>query len=124
VQTQPHTSFAKLLACVVLAVFVAAPAAFADSGSTAPAFPSAVPSQPGALTGPNSASNAARAQERYYTSYGQAAPLTPASTPADDGGIDWSVIGIAVGATCLLAGALIALVMRTRHRTGRTRVVA
>jgi hypothetical protein len=124
VQTHTHTSFAKLLACVVLGAFVAAPAALADSGSTAPAFPTAVPSQPGALTGPDSASSAARAQERYYTSYGKPASLTRLSTPAHDGGIDWSAIGISVGGTCLLAGALIALVMRTRQRAGRARVVA
>jgi hypothetical protein len=126
VQAKPHISFAKVLVCAALAVFVAAPAASADSGSTAtaPNFPSAVPSQPGALTGPDSASNTARAQERYYSSYGEPTPVTPVSAPADDGGIDWSAIGIAIGGTCLLAGALIALVKRTRRRTGRARVVA
>lgn len=123
-QAQPHISFAKILVCAALAVFVAAPAAFADSESTAPAFPSAVPSQPGALTGPESSTNSARAQERYYSSYGNSAPLTPVSAPADNGGIDWSAIGIAIGGTCLLAGALIALVKRTRRRTDRVRVVA
>ena len=50
--------------------------------------------------------------------------MTPPSVPADDGGIDWAAIGIAIGGTCLLAGALIALVMRTRRRTGRVRAVA
>jgi hypothetical protein len=124
VQAQPHISFAKVLVCAALAVFLAAPAAFADPGSTAPAFPRAVPSQPGALTGPDSATNSARAQERYYSSYGNPAPLTPVSAPADDGGVDWAAIGIALGGICLLAGALIALVKRTRRRTGRVRVVA
>ena len=123
-QAQPHISFAKVLVCAALAVFVAAPAALADSGSTAPAFPSAVPSQPGALTGPDSASNTARAQERYYTSYGDPTPLTPLSVPADDGALDWVAIGIVVGATCLLAGAVVGLVRRTRRRTGRVRAVA
>ena len=122
--TQSHTTFAKLLTGAVLALCVAAPAALADSGSTAPNFPSAVPSQPGSLTGPDTASNAARAQERYYSSYGEPAPLSPLSAPADDGGIDWATIGIAVGGTCLLTGAVIALVMRTRRRTGRVHVAA
>ena len=69
-------------------------------------------------------SNAARAQERYYTSYGNAAPLTPLSQPAHDGGVDWAAIGIALGATCLLTGAVVALVVRTRRRTGRVHVAA
>jgi hypothetical protein len=124
VQTQSHTSLAKLLTCAALALCVAAPAAVADSPSTAPNFPSAVPSQPGAPTGPDPAGNAARAQQRYYTSYGNPAPLTPLSEPADDGGIDWASIGIALGATCLLTGAVIALVTRTRRRTGRVHVAA
>ena len=123
-QTQPHISFAKVLVCAALAVFVAAPAAFANSASTAPAFPSAVPEEPGAITGTDSASNSARAQERYLTSYGNPAPLTPLSEPADDGGIDWASIGIALGATCLLTGAVIALVVRTRRRTGRVHIAA
>jgi hypothetical protein len=67
VQAQPHTSFAKVLMCAALAMFVAAPATFADSGPTAPVFPSAVPSHPGALTGTDGASDAARVQERYYS---------------------------------------------------------
>jgi hypothetical protein len=124
VQTQPHISLVTAITCAVLALCVAAPAALAESPSTAPNFPSAVPSQPGALTGPDSASNAARAQERYYTSYGTSAPVTPASEPAGDGGIDWAAIGIALGATCLLTGAVIALVVRTRRRTGRVHVAA
>ena len=123
-QTQPHTSLVTVIACAVLALCVAAPAALADSSATAPNFPSAVPSQPGAPIGPDSAGNAARAQERYYTSYGNPAPLTPVSEPADDGGIDWASIGIALGATCLLTGAVIAVVMRTRRRTGRVHVAA
>ncbi len=123
-QTQPHISFAKVLVCAALALFVAAPAALAAAPPTAPNFPSAVPSEPGALTGTDSASNAARAQERYYSSYGDPAPLTPLSQPADDGGIDWTSIGIALGATCLLAGAVVALVTRTRRRTGRAHIAA
>ena len=123
-QTQPHISFAKVLVCAALAVFVAAPAALADSTPAAPNFPSAVPSEPGALTGADSASNAARAQERYYSSYGNPAPLTPLSQPADDGGIDWTTIGIVVGGTVLLMGAVIPLLMRTRRRSGRVHIAA
>jgi hypothetical protein len=124
VQAQPHTSFAKILMCAALAMFVAAPATFADSGPTAPVFPSAVPSHPGALTGTDGASDAARAQERYYSSYGDPAPLNPVSTPVDDGGVDWASIGIVLGGICLLAGTVTVLVVRTRRRTGRVRVAA
>jgi hypothetical protein len=124
VHTQSHTSFATILACAVLALCVAAPAGFASSAATAPAFPSAVPSQPGELTGRDSAVTAAQAQGRYYASFREQTPLSPASTPADDGGVDWSAIGIAVGGTCLLAGGMIAILMRTRRRTGRVRAVA
>jgi hypothetical protein len=124
VHTQSHTSFAKILACAVLALCVAAPAALAGTPSTAPVFPSAVPSQPGALTGQDRASNVAHAQERYYTSYGNPVPLSQPSSPVDDGGIDWSAIGIAVGGACLLAGVPVALLMRTRRRTARVRAVA
>ena len=123
-QTQPHTSFATILVFAALALFVAAPAAFADSASTAPAFPSAVPSQPGALTGTDNASNIARAQESYYSSYGHPAPLSPVSTSDGGGGVDWATIGIVIGGICLLGGAVTALVKRTRRRTARVRVAA
>ena len=124
-QTQPHISLAKVLTFAVLALFAAAPAAaLADSAPTAPNFPSAVPSYPGALTGQDRATEAARAQERYYSSYGDPAPLNPPVTSAGDGGVDWAAIGIALGGTCLLAGAAIALVTRTRRRTGRAHVAA
>jgi hypothetical protein len=108
----------------VLALCVAAPSALADTTSTAPVFPSAVPSQPGALTGPDSASNAARAQESYYTSYGNPAPLSRPSTLVEDGGTDWFAIGIAIGGACLLAGVPMVMLMRTRRRTARVRAVA
>jgi hypothetical protein len=121
--TQSHTSFAKILAFAAIVLFVAAPAAVADSGTAAPNFPRAVPSQPGALTSPNRATAAARAQERYYTSYGVPTPVSHVSTPPDDGGTDWPAIAIAVGGTCLLGGALIAVLMRTRRRTARVRAV-
>jgi hypothetical protein len=119
-QPQRNTSFVTAIACAVLFLFVAAPAALAASAPTAPNFPSAVPSQAGSLTGPDRASNAARAQERYYSSYGDPAPLSVA--PAD-GGVDWASIGIAVGGSCLIIGAAIALVTRRRH-TARVRVAA
>ena len=77
-------------------------------------------------TGSGCSIDAAGAKERYYSSYGKQAPLplTPLSQPAGDGGVDWALIGIVLGATCLLTGAVIALVTRTRRRTGRARVVA
>src|SRR5690242_19252381 len=68
-QPQRNTSFVTLITCAALFLFVAAPAAFAATAPTAPNFPSAVPSQAGALTGPDHATEAARAQERYYSSY-------------------------------------------------------
>ena len=123
-QTQPHTTLATVIACAALALFVAAPTALAGSPSTAPNFPSAVPSQPGEVTSTDSASNVARAQERYYSSYGEPAPLAPLTEPATGGGIDWAMIGIALGGTCLLTGAAIALVKRTRRRTGRVHIAA
>jgi hypothetical protein len=118
-QAQPHNSLVTILVGAVLALTVATPIA---SASARPAFPSAVPSQPGALTGAAADTEAARAQERYLASFGDVKPLTPVSAPIDDGGIDWASIGIAVGSTVLLTGAVIALVMRTRRRTGRVRV--
>jgi hypothetical protein len=120
-QAKPHTSLVTALVGVVLALAVAAPA---SSAAAEPDFPNAVPSQPGALTGPAADTNAARAQERYLTTYGDPTPLAQVSAPADDGGIDWASIGIAVGGTVLLVGAVIALVMRTRRRTGRVHAAA
>jgi hypothetical protein len=120
-QPQRNTSFVTVIACAVLFLFVAAPAALAASAPTAPNFPSDVPTQAGSLTGPDSASNAARAQESYYSSYGDPAPLSVA--PADDGGVDWASIGIALGGICLVVSAGIVLVTRRRH-TVRVRVAA
>jgi hypothetical protein len=56
--------------------------------------------------------------------YGDAAPLSPVSTPVDDGGLDWASIVIVLGGICVLAGAVTVLVKRTRRRTGRVRVAA
>ena len=55
---------------------------------------------------------------------GEPASLTPLSRPADDGGIDWSLIGIVVGGTVVLLGAVIPLLMRTRRRSGRVHIAA
>jgi hypothetical protein len=123
-QTQTHPSLVTIIAGAVLALAFAAPVASAATPSARPAFPNAVPSQPGALTGQAADTNAARAQERYLASYGDAKPLTPVSAPAGDGGVDWASIGIGVGGTVMLTGALIALLMRTRRRTGRAHVAA
>ena len=91
---------------------------------SAPAFPNGVPSQPGELTGQAATSKSARAQERYYASYGDAPSLSPRHAAVDGGGIDWPAIGITIGGTAMLLGAVITLAMRTRHRTSRTRVIA
>lgn len=122
-QTKFHTTFAAVLVGAVLALAFTAPAAFSAPAGEPPAFPSAVPSQPGQLTGPTAATGAARAQERYYSSYGDPKPLIAHDTPVGDTGVDWAAIGIGVGACCILVGALAALVSRTR-RTHRPRVIA
>jgi hypothetical protein len=123
-QTKFHTTFATAAAGAVLALAVASPAAFSNTTSEPPGFPSAVPAQPGQVTGPAAAVEKARAKERYLTSYGNPKPLTAHEAPADDGGVDWAAIGIALGASCILVGALVALVSRTRRRTHRVRVAA
>jgi hypothetical protein len=121
-QTQPHPSLATVMIGAVLALALAAPAAIAAPSAEPPVFPSAVPSQPGELTG-SQGTEAARAQERYYTSYGDAAPLSSSSTTsADTGGVDWTAIGVSLGATVMLVGAVVALIMRTRRRTHGVRV--
>jgi hypothetical protein len=121
VQTQSHISLTTILVGAVLALAVVAPATFA---ALPPEYPSAVPSQPGAVTGPVADTNAARAQERYLTSYGDPKPLAHVSARVEDSGIDWTSIGIVVGGTVLLLGAVIPLVMRTRRRSGRVHVAA
>ena len=98
-------------------------AAFAATPAP-PAFPSGVPSQPGELTGDAAATTSARAQERYYASYGDARSLSPRHAAVDGGGVDWAAIGISIGGTAMLLGAVIALAMRTRQRTSRARVIA
>ena len=120
-QTQPHISLTTILVGAALALAVMAPTTFA---ALPPEWPSAVPSQPGAMTGPAASSNPARAQERYLTSYGDPKPLAQISERVDDGGIDWTTIGIVVGGTVLLLGAVISLLMRTRHRSGRAHAIA
>ena len=89
-----------------------------------PAFPSGVPSQPGQLTGQAAGSTSARAQGRYYASYGDARSLSPRHAAIGGGGVDWAAIGITIGGIAMLVGAVITLAMRTRHRTSRTRVIA
>lgn len=120
-QLQRNTSFVTIIACAALFLFVAAPAALAARGPARPNFPSAVPSHVGSLTGPDLATSAARAQESYYSSYGDPAPLNVATA---DGGVDWAAIGIALCGSCLIIGtAVVAFVTRRRH-TARVRVAA
>jgi hypothetical protein len=121
VQTQPHISLTTILVGAVLALAVMAPATFA---ALPPEYPTAVPSQPGAVTSSVADTNAARAQERYLTTYGDPKPLAQVSDPIDDGGIDWTSIGIAAGGTVLLLGVAIPVLMRTRRRGGRVHVAA
>ena len=122
-QTRPHTSLVTVLIGAVLALAVAtAPAA--SAAVPPPDFPTAVPAQPGAPTGPTAETSAARAQERYLTSYGDPKPLAQVSEPVDDGGVDWTSIGIVVGGTVLLLGAVVTLLMRTRRRSGRVHITA
>jgi len=119
-QTKPHTTFTTAIVGIVVALIVAAPAAFSmPAGET----PSTVPSQPGRTTGAPTAVELGRAQERYYSSYGKPQPLTRPVASVDGGGTDWTAIGISLGAAIILIGALIALVTRTR-RAHRVRVVA
>lgn len=127
---QSHLNFRPALVVVltaaVLALAVAAPAALAGptSDPTAPVFPSAVPSQPGSLTGTQS-DIAARAQERYYSSSGKPTPLRPLSVPAGhDGGTVWWTIGLTVLAGVLVAGGTATVTMRTRRRTARAHAAA
>ena len=123
-QRKSHTTVATALIGAVLAFTVVAPGAFATPMPQPPAFPSAVPSQPGQLTGTAAAIQSARAQERYYSSYGHSKPLASPVAPVQSSGTDWATIGISLGATCLLVGALITLGARTRRRTHRVRVAA
>ena len=122
-QTKPHTMLATALAGIVIALTVA-PAAFSNPASRAPAFPSAVPAQPGFLTGSAASSNPARAQQQYFTSYGKPQPLARPESSAASSGVDWAAISISFGACSALIGALIALVAHTRRRTHRVRAVA
>ena len=122
-QTRPHISLVTVLIGAVLALAVAtAPAA--SAAVPPPDFPTAVPAYPGSPTGESAQISAARAQEQYLQSYGEPQPLTQVSEPAGDGGVDWTSIGIVVGGTVLLLGAVIPLLMRTRRRSGRAHVAA
>jgi len=122
-RTKFHITLATALTGAALVLGIAAPASFSAPASGQPNFPTAVPSQPGEITGTDSATQAARAQERYLTSYGDSKPISQ-QPPAAGGGIDWAVIGITLGATCILVGALFALVARLRRRTHRVGVTA
>ena len=123
-QTQSHTSFAKVLACAALALFVAAPAALADRSPTAPGLPERRAVAAGGAHGPRQRERRRPRPGALLRVLRRAGSAEPAHEPADDGGVDWAAIGIGLGATVLLLGAVIALLMRTRRRTGRARVVA
>jgi hypothetical protein len=62
--------------------------------------------------------SAALAQERYYSSYGKAAPVS--HTVSDDSS-PWPAIGAGFGLIVIVAGA-VAVAVRTRRRTVRVAV--
>jgi hypothetical protein len=66
--------------------------------------------------------NAARAQERYYSSYGTPAATQPKQSVTDDG-TPWAVVVFGLAGAFLVAGA-IAFAGRTRRRTARVRIAA
>jgi hypothetical protein len=63
------------------------------------------------------ASNAAHAQEDYYSSYGVPEPITAPIAPAPTDDTPWLVI--AFGATAALAAASVAMIHRRRLRLRR-----
>jgi hypothetical protein len=71
------------------------------------------------LAGTTSKSEAALAQERYYSSYGPA----PVRHTATDDGSPLLTIVLGFGLTALVAGS-VAFAVRTRRRTARVRVAA
>ena len=64
------------------------------------------------------------AKASTWPAHPQAIAVKPVATDSGSGGVDWASIGIALGGTVLLTGAAIALVTRTRRRTGRAHVAA
>ena len=110
---QSRPSLLATLVVAALALAVLAPNALASQTSppAAPNFPAAVPQRPGALTGGHAgAVTAALAQQRYYASYGESAPLTANARPvsiATNDGIGTLPFALA------LAGALIVGIVGT-----------
>jgi hypothetical protein len=64
--------------------------------------------------GTTSKDDAALAQERYYSSYGKAAPLHRATAPSHDG-TPWDVIAAGI-ALIAVAGVAVGIALRTRRR--------
>jgi hypothetical protein len=85
----------RAITVALVALAIAAPAAPADTNPIVPCGTSVNPCQnpfggtPGHARTPADVTAAAKAQERYYSSYGDPEPLTPAASPtgidADDG---------------------------------------
>jgi hypothetical protein len=69
----------------------------------------------------DSAQGAALAQERYYESHGEAAPLTIAQSPIDSDDTPWPsvVLGLISGLAIVAAGAVQLRRVRIRRRTAR-----
>jgi hypothetical protein len=130
VHHQSHRNFRPALLAVftgaVLALAVAAPAALAGptSDPTAPVFPSAVPSQPGSLTGTQSKIAASTAPVFPSAVPSRPGSLTGTQSTGHDGGTAWWTIGFSVLAGVLGAGGAATRTMRTRRRTVRAHVAA
>jgi hypothetical protein len=101
-----HTRLHRIAALAVTVAAFAAPVASAQQDLRSPDARDAATAATvaGGATDPTPAQLArARAQERYYSSYGESAPLIPSPQPASpDGGIGW--LPVALLAT---AGALV-----------------
>jgi hypothetical protein len=68
---------------------------------------------------------AALAQERSYSSYGEPTTVTrPARVVVVDGGTPWTTIALGVAGACLMLGAAAAFAGRTRLRTRRSHIAA
>jgi hypothetical protein len=63
----------------------------------------------------------ARAQQRYYSSYGTPSAIHHPRPAAKDHDSPWLTIGLGLGLTLVVAGAVLVAV-RMRRRTGRVRV--
>jgi hypothetical protein len=72
-----------------------------------------------------SPTQAALAQERSYSSYGEPTKATqPSRVVVVDGGTPWTTIALGIAGACLLLGSAAAFAGRTRLRTRRSHIAA